>query len=128
MYSIDDPTALKALYAIGAPLPKAAWYEAFGDPRVPDHNLFSARDPAFHAGMRRKLGSLYAMSAVKCYEPHVDEGVAVLVEQLDRFVRSGQTVDLQRWMQCYAFDVVAKITVTYPLLPPLLLRPDARGC
>lgn len=116
MYSIDDPKAMRTLYAISSPLPKSAWYEAFGDPQVPNHNLFSTRDRAFHAGMRRKLGSLYAMSAIKSYEPYVDEGISLLQQQLDRFAEDGQAVDMQHWMQCYAFDVIGKITVKLPFI------------
>jgi hypothetical protein len=52
MYSIDDPTMVRAIYGISSPLPKSKWYDAWGDPRIPNHNLFSATDRAVHSVMR----------------------------------------------------------------------------
>lgn len=112
MYSIDDPSAVRAIYGVSSPLPKSKWYEAFGDPRVPNHNLFSARDKAVHGAMRRKVANMYSLSTVKSYEPYVDGCVSLLLERFDQFASSGEVFDLQLWMQCYAFDVIGEITVS----------------
>ncbi|KAF9871030.1 cytochrome P450 [Colletotrichum karsti] len=110
MYSIDDPAMVRVIYGISSPFPKSKWYDAFGDPRIPNHNLFSARDRAMHGLMRRKVASMYSMSTIKSYESHVDSCVALLLSCFDGFAASGETFDLQLWMQCYAFDVIGKIT------------------
>lgn len=112
MYSIGDPAAMKPIYGIGSPLKKSTWYDYWGDPRVPDHNLFSARDPSFHAAMRRKMANLYTMTTIKSYEPYVNNCVRVLLEQFDRFAGKGEWFDLQHFTQCYALDVIGEITVS----------------
>ena len=111
MYSLDDPAAVSILYSIASPHVKSAWYSAFADPRIPDHNLFSARTRTFHAAMRRKMGHMYSMSSIKSYEPYVNDCIETLLRQLDLCAARGQEVDLQRWMQSYAFDVIGAITV-----------------
>ncbi|EQB54556.1 cytochrome P450 [Colletotrichum gloeosporioides Cg-14] len=110
MYSIDDPAMARVIYGISSPLPKSKWYDAWGDPRIPNHNLFSARDRTVHGLMRRKVASMYSMSTIKSYEPYVDSCVALLLKRFDEFSESGKTFDLQQWMQCYAFDVIGEIT------------------
>ncbi|KXH44933.1 hypothetical protein CNYM01_07071 [Colletotrichum nymphaeae SA-01] len=112
MYSIDDPAMARVIYGIASPLPKSGWYDAWGDPRIPNHNLFSARDRAVHGLMRRKVASMYSMSTIKSYEPYVDSCVALLLKRFDEFAESGEAFDLQQWMQCYAFDVIGEITVS----------------
>ncbi|KAF4924395.1 Pisatin demethylase [Colletotrichum viniferum] len=110
MYSIDDPAMARVIYGISSPLPKSKWYDAWGDPRIPNHNLFSARDRAVHGLMRRKVASMYSMSTIKSYEPYVDSCVALLLKRFDEFAASGEMFDLQHWIQCYAFDVIGEIT------------------
>ena len=65
MYSIDDPAAVELIYGIKNPMPKSSWYGFWGDPRVANHNLFSALDTKMHYVMRRKVSNLYAMSSIK---------------------------------------------------------------
>lgn len=115
MYSIDDPAMARVIYGISSPLPKSKWYDAWGDPRIPNHNLFSARDRVVHGLMRRKVASMYSMSTIKSYEPYVDSCAALLLKRFDEFAESGETFDLQQWMQCYAFDVIGEITVSLVL-------------
>lgn len=112
MYSIDDPAAVKLMYGVQNPLPKSDWYGAWGDPRVANHNLFSALDAKVHSMMRRKVSNLYAMTSIKSYEPFVDTCIRILVDRFDRFANSGEMFDLQHWMQCYAFDVIGELTVS----------------
>jgi hypothetical protein len=111
-YSIEDPAMVRAIYGISSPLPKSKWYDAWGDPRIPNHNLFSARDRAVHSVMRRKLASMNAMSKIKSYEPHVDCCIDLLLQRFDEFAASGQVFDLPNYLQCNAFDVSGAITVS----------------
>lgn len=112
MYSIDDPAAVKIIYGISSPMPKSSWYRMWGDPSVPNHNLFSAEDNKVHALMRRKQANLYSMTSVKSYEPYINRCVSILVDQFDRMAMSGANFQLQHWMQCYAFDVIGELTVS----------------
>ncbi|KAK1499348.1 hypothetical protein CCUS01_00072 [Colletotrichum cuscutae] len=94
MYSVDDPAMARVIYGISSPLPKSG----------------CARDRAVHGLMRRKVASMYSMSTIKSYEPYVDSCIALLLKRFDEFAESGETFDLQQWMQCYAFDVIGEIT------------------
>ncbi len=44
-------------------------------------------------------------------EPFVDDCSAVLKSRLEQYARSGTSIDISHWMQCYAFDVIGKLTV-----------------
>jgi hypothetical protein len=44
-------------------------------------------------------------------EPFIDKCSAVLRERLEEFSRSGASVEISHWMQCYAFDVIGMMTV-----------------
>lgn len=111
MYSISDPDAIKQIYGITSQMKKGAWYTVWGDPREP--SLFSEDDRQTHSMLRKAVGSLYAMTSIKSYEPFVDGCVQVLQSTFDRFAAEGTTIDLQRWMQAYAFDVIGEITVRF---------------
>jgi hypothetical protein len=41
----------------------------------------------------------------------VDECIGIFKQRLDEFATKGQFIDLGHWLQCYAFDVIGKITV-----------------
>lgn len=109
MYSIDDPDAIKKIYGITSQMTKGAWYSVWGDPTEP--SLFSESDRQVHAALRKGVANLYAMTSIKSYERFVDGCVGVLQSSFDRFAAEGTTIDVQRWMQAYAFDVIGEITV-----------------
>ncbi|PYI05219.1 cytochrome P450 [Aspergillus sclerotiicarbonarius CBS 121057] len=110
-YSINDVDALKSVYAHGSRFVKSEWYEAWNfSPDPNDHNLFSVRNPADHSDARRKVASMYSMSAMVSYEPYVDDCIRRFFAQLDSFSKAGSTVDLGHWLQCFAFDTISEIT------------------
>lgn len=109
MYSLSDPSAIRQIYSITSPMVKGPWYKVWGDKSQP--NLFSETDRHMHANMRKAVANLYTMTALKSYEPYVDNCVTVLREHFDRFVVEGTAINLQHWMQAYAFDVIGEITV-----------------
>lgn len=51
------------------------------------------------------------MSSMVSYEPYVDECTDILCRRFSEFSATSQPVDLARWFQCYAFDMIGKITV-----------------
>lgn len=61
--------------------------------------------------LRRKLANPYTMSSLVSYEPFVDECSSILVQKLTKFALNGERVDLGKWFQYYAFDVIGQITV-----------------
>ena len=50
------------------------------------------------------------MSSLLHYEEFADQCADIFRDRLTEFARSGQTVDLHHWLQCYAFDVIGDIT------------------
>lgn len=63
--------------------------------------------------MRRKVASLYSMTSLVSYEPYVDNCVDLLNDHFNKFAESSSDIDLAHWLQCYAFDVIGEITVSY---------------
>lgn len=62
--------------------------------------------------MRRKVAHLYSMTSIKAYESHVDDCIQLILDNFDRFAETGHAFSLDHWLQCYAFDVIGKITVS----------------
>mgnify|MGYP002718735841 FL=1 len=90
---------------------QAAWYDASGNPNPESHDLFTDRDPRCHSANRRKVASLYSMTSLVQMESCVVECSALLIQKLTGFAESGRPLNLQQWMQYYAFDVIGLITV-----------------
>lgn len=93
---------------------KGPWYTASGSPDphgAPD--LFSDLDPRRHAVNRRKVASLYSMTNLVQMEPFVNECTELMVAKFEDFARQGLPVDMGHWLQCYAFDVIGKITACF---------------
>ncbi|KEZ42273.1 hypothetical protein SAPIO_CDS6132 [Scedosporium apiospermum] len=110
-YSIDDPAAAKVIYGSGRGFVKSPWYQASGSPYSTVTNIFTEPDPHLHATARRKIAAAYSMTSLVQLERFVDECTAVLRTRLEEFAESGASVDISHWMQCYAFDVIGKITM-----------------
>jgi hypothetical protein len=113
LHSIDDPEALKQIYAHGSKYAKSDWYDAWNfKDDINLKNLFSVRDPHTHAASRRRVANLYSMSALVAYEPFVDGCIQLFRLRLNEAAASTSSIDLGHWVQCYAFDVIGEITVS----------------
>ncbi|KAL2839393.1 cytochrome P450 [Aspergillus pseudoustus] len=110
-YSIDDPEAIRTIYSHSSSFVKAPWYLASSNPNPVSRDLFTDVDPRRHGVNRRKVASLYSMTSLVQMESCVTECTAVLMERLEEFAASGQSFNLQQWMQFYAFDAIGLITV-----------------
>lgn len=121
-YSIDDPAAVKTIYGHGTQYQKSDWYDVWSlRPELVRTNLFALRDIKQHASLRRHYASLYAMSSLVSYEPYVNNCNKILTNKLQMCAKSGETIDLSRWFQFYAFDVIGEITVSFDLCKPCRL-------
>ncbi|CAD6443462.1 0c9fd5bc-d3f3-4ba2-8127-3c0015f70ac3 [Sclerotinia trifoliorum] len=110
-YSIDDVNAAKVIYSTsGGSFPKAPWYLAWEPPGKNMDWLFSGRNPHRHSAQRRKVANHYSMSSLVGYEPYVNNSTELLSRRFGELASSGKIVDLQHWLQCYAFDVIGEIT------------------
>lgn len=109
-YSIDDIEAARTIYGHGNAFVKAPWYWAWMPPDRNKASLFSDLDPTRHAAQRRKFSSLYSMSALVGYEPFVNNCTSLLTTRFNECAKTGHPINLQHWLQCYAFDVIGEIT------------------
>jgi cytochrome P450 len=103
-------TADKTIYGIGSKFPKGDWYQGWKHPDPDSFTLFPDQNMKRHAETRKRFQGLYSMSSLLSYETYVDECINIFLVKLNQFVRSGATMDLAHWFQCYAFDVIGEIT------------------
>ncbi|EXA30606.1 hypothetical protein FOVG_18026 [Fusarium oxysporum f. sp. pisi HDV247] len=109
-YSFSRPEDVKTIYALGSGFLKSDYYAAMltGDPL--GDNIFPTIDDNEHRDRRRKISSLYTMSAMLAYEKAVDEMTAVLTRKLHAFSDENKPFDFPQFMQYFAFDVIGQIT------------------
>lgn len=55
---------------------------------------------------------MYSMSSLVGYEPYVDNCVDIICEKLQSHSEKKHTIDMTKWHQWYAFDVIGEITVS----------------
>ncbi|KAK5462864.1 hypothetical protein LTS15_002576 [Exophiala xenobiotica] len=111
-YSLDDFEAAKTIYGHPTSFVKAPWYIASADPDPHQpRGLFTDRDIKHHAESRRKVSSVYSMTALLTMEPHVTDCVNILVDKFREFAHKGQVINMSHWLQCYAFDVIGVLTL-----------------
>lgn len=70
--------------------------------------MFTTRNLQEHRELRSATASVYSMSNLKNYEPHVDECSEIFLGLLEK--TQGQTVDIAEYLHFYALDVIAAIT------------------
>lgn len=74
--------------------------------------IFNCLDETMHMQMKRPIAPLFSVSNVIKFECHIDSTLAILFDQLDeRYVKSGQNVNLTDWLQYFAFDTMSNITL-----------------
>ena len=71
-------------------------------------NMFTTRNLREHRELRSATASVYSMTNLKNYEPHVNECTEIFLRILERC--QGQSIDITDYMHFYALDVIAAIT------------------
>lgn len=92
---------------------QSPWYFASTNPISPVPNIFAEPDSHIHAQGRRKIAAAYSMTNLVQLEPFIDECSKILEERLEEFAKAGAPMEVSHWMQCYAFDVIGKMTVRF---------------
>ncbi|KAH9215294.1 cytochrome P450 [Leptodontidium sp. 2 PMI_412] len=109
-YSIDDLDAAKIIYGHGGQFEKSPWYYASGGAKPSETNIFAERKSSVHADIRRKVAFTYSMTALIKMEQYVDNCSILFRKRLSEFSESGVAIDMARWFQFYAFDVIGELT------------------
>lgn len=73
-------------------------------------SLFADLNSTRHGIQRRKFAASYSMSSIVGYEQFVNNCTSLLGQRFSEIASSGHTVNMQHWLQCYAFDVIGEIT------------------
>jgi cytochrome P450 len=107
-FSISVPD--KTVYGIGSKFPKGDWYQGWKHPSPSRWTLFPDQDMKRHAETRKRFQNLYSMSSLLSYEGYVDQCIDIFLDMLNQSARTGRSIDLVHWFQCYAFDVIGEIT------------------
>ena len=100
--SVKCPTITDKIPGSGNKFRKSDWYSVWQGHRQFD--LFGERDEHIHRAQRKLVSRIYSMDSMKEMEPYVDAAVAVFLSQLGK--RVGQTIDMGRWVQLFAFGKV----------------------
>ncbi|KAJ9612104.1 hypothetical protein H2200_003701 [Cladophialophora chaetospira] len=108
--SVSDPAVIPQIYGIGANYLKTSFYKVFTPfyQGTPLESLFSTQDPMYHKSLKKPVANLFSMTNLRYYEVHVDEGTQIFIDAMDDL--ENESVDLSKWLQWYAFDVIASIT------------------
>lgn len=104
--SVASLPAIKKIYGAGSKFRKSDWYSIWQGHRKFD--LFAERDEGIHAGQRRLVSSAYSMSSLMDLEEYVNDVVNVFMAKMKEM--QGQTVDMGKWTQLFAFDVIGEVT------------------
>ncbi|KPI42555.1 Pisatin demethylase [Cyphellophora attinorum] len=107
---ISDPAAIPILYGASSPFLKSEFYSLFTmlyEGKTID-SLFSTRDPIRHRNLKRPIAQKFSMSSVRTLEPLVDSCTRVFLDSMHDL--SGEALDLDVWLQWYAFDAIYAMT------------------
>ncbi|OAK96861.1 cytochrome P450 [Phaeosphaeriaceae sp. SRC1lsM3a] len=106
--SISDPTAIKTIYGAGTKFRKSDWYSVWQGHRKFD--LFGGRDEKVHGQHRRLISAIYSLEQLKKLEPCINETIDLLIGRLREVTKGGKSVDMSKWAQIFAFDVIGEVT------------------
>ncbi|KAK5168178.1 uncharacterized protein LTR77_006746 [Saxophila tyrrhenica] len=109
--TISDASAVQTIYGIKSKFTKTDWYDVWRGPnRGTKHfDQFTDRDEKHHAARRRLLSNMYSMTSVLESEPYIDDCSEVLMRKLSALAERGVSIDLGKWLQMYAFDVIGEL-------------------
>ncbi|KAI5358294.1 putative cytochrome P450 [Septoria linicola] len=113
--SINDPAALKVIYAHGANVQKSVFYKCFRAAPQAISTLL-ATEKAHHARKRRVMGQAFSDSAMKGMEQYVLGHVEDLVNRVGEGVESSDSekgwskpLDMASWCNWLVFDIMGDL-------------------
>ncbi|RDL36418.1 Uncharacterized protein BP5553_05770 [Venustampulla echinocandica] len=106
--SISDPAAVREV--LQSQMDKANWYKVFSMPDSRYENTMSETSYKEMNRRTRNVAAGYSLSNVIKGEPYIDKALGLFQTQLDRRVASGSSIELDKWVNYLAFDVVGEST------------------
>ena len=106
-------TYISQIYGIGKGLVKSDFYSCFQNivngKRAA--SLVAVTDESQHAKSKRLIAHAYSLSTLVEYEELVDRTTDVFLQTLEeRFASTDKVLDLGRYLQFFAFDVIGELT------------------
>lgn len=115
--SVSDTTLIPKIYGLNSGFTKTKFYTLHMLPYKKQFtpSLFTTLDENYHAKFRRPIANAYSMSTLVEFEPLIDTTTSLFMKRLDEFAASGQTFNLGKWLQMFAFDVIGEIVFSKKL-------------
>ncbi|KAK5053697.1 hypothetical protein LTR84_001658 [Exophiala bonariae] len=104
--SIVEPGTVKMIYGIGSKFSKSDWYEPSRGARRFD--LFAQQSERIHRTQRRVVNNIYTTASLRDSESAMDVTISRFMDVLENRCRG--PIDLGKWLQLFAFDVIGQIT------------------
>ena len=105
-------TYIAQIYGIGKGLVKSDFYSCFQNivngKRAA--SLVAMTDESQHAKSKRLIAHAYSLSTLVEYEGLVDQTTEVFLQVLEERFARGNKLDLGRYLQFFAFDVIGELT------------------
>ena len=108
--SVADLGAIRTIYGPGSKFRKSDFYSVIQGHRKFD--MFAERDERLHGSQRKLISRAYSMESMKDVEPYIDGSIRIFLKNMD--ILKGQSIDLGKWVQLFAFDVIGEITFSRP--------------
>ena len=74
---------------------------------MPD--LFTVKDPGYHAARRRIVNNIYTMSSVVRSENRIDACTETFHQRMREVVAVGKPTNMAQWVRWYSFDVIGEL-------------------
>lgn len=105
---ICDVEAVKEIHKTGGRFLKSAFYETLTPPGT--ENVFSTRDPAFHAAHRRLLAAPISDSSLTAFETIITSRIRQAVNRMAKEMASRGAMDVFKWWLFMATDVIGELS------------------
>ena len=107
---VYDPAAIDTILGFKERLDKGPGYQVFVMTGTTQTALVSIKDERTHGVYRRPIANAYSLSSLKGYEPYIDETIEKLIVVLDKHDAENAAINMTRWCQFWAFDVMSKLS------------------
>jgi cytochrome P450 len=102
-------TGAKRIHSFNKPFLKTQMYAMF-DTASGSANIFSARDPDFHARHRRLLSSAMSESSLKSAEALVHRRASLAIEKISLDMKEHGAANVLKWFMFFSTDVIGELT------------------
>ncbi|KAF2709865.1 cytochrome P450 [Pleomassaria siparia CBS 279.74] len=108
--STAEPSAIPKIYRNQRPLTKTDFYPLWSGTDISKQpDTFTCIDERVHSNYRRTVNPVYTLSNILKSEDYISNVSRLFVQRLGEFADRNESIDLGKWLQMYAFDVIGEI-------------------